>query len=81
MHEGQPAGACLRPPDRQCQARVIEPDLRAGLRVMKSGQDLDQRGFPGAVGAEQTVHLAPRDRQGNVVQRGGATKAFGQIPD
>jgi hypothetical protein len=71
--EGAPGGACAgrnRP--------SVEGD-RAGLGGAQAGGERHQRGLAGAVGAEQTKKFARGDLERDVVKRGDAAEAFGDV--
>ena len=54
---------------------------RAPVAAIGAGQALDQRGFSRAVLAQQSVDLARRDVEVDIVQRARAWKHLGQRPD
>ena len=63
--------------------RYRTPDTRgAAALVDQPCQDVDQRGLPRAIGAEQAEHAAARDIEGNVGERLlAALVSLGQIGD
>ena len=56
---------------RDLHALPVEDDL-AGIFGHRPAQDLDQGRLPGAVLAEQDVHLTPHELQRDVVERDDA---------
>ena len=63
------------PPD----GLAVDADL-AGIGLIGAGKDLDEGGFPGSVLADQRVHLAWHDLQGNILKGGDAGKPLVDIP-
>jgi hypothetical protein len=51
-----------------------------GSMGMNAGEELDQRGFTGAVFAAQRVDFAGAEVEGDSAQRGDAGEFFGQAP-
>ena len=67
---------------RRAQARRVAEDLyAASIRQDQSGEQLDDRGFAGAVLAEQRVHASLRDRERDVVDCDGRAEGLAQIDD
>ena len=51
------------------------------VRCVRAGEDLDQRGFPGAVLADQAVDGVPLDVETDIVDGPHAGKILHQVPD
>jgi len=50
----------------------------AAVRLVNAGHDLDEGGFSGPVFAEQRVHLAGIEREGDIIQRLGRVEPLGK---
>ena len=67
---------------RRVEARGVSvPEDGAAVGGEASVEDLDERGFAGAVFAEEGVDFARREREGDVVVGDGAGEAFGDVPE
>src|SRR5690606_33219830 len=53
----------------------------ARVGAQQAEQHADRGGLAGPVGAEEAVHLAAGDVQGEVVEGDGAAKGLGQVAD
>ena len=76
-HRREPDPRRLR---RRAHAHRLPVDLdRAAVGLDHAGQDLDERALPGAVRAEQRVHLARLDDEVGRAQRDHGAVALGQV--
>ncbi len=58
----------------------VDKDLSAS-RGQQAGDDVDQGGLAGPIGADQPEDLTARQRKAHPVQGAQAGKVFGQVPD
>ena len=73
----RPASWCGR---TRAQRRPFQRDLPAS-GPHEAADDVEQRRLAGAVGADHADHLAGRDREGDVVERGEPAEAHGDPGD
>jgi hypothetical protein len=65
----------------QVHELAVQPRLRAGIGLVVTSQDLDERGLARSVLAHQGVYFAGGDLHGHVIQRLGAGKGLRNAGD
>jgi hypothetical protein len=80
VHEPE-SGVVAGPGRAESQRLAVHPDLCAGIRLVETGEDLDQGGLPAAVLADQRADLPWLERQVDVDEGALSREGLGQPTD